>query len=119
MEVAIWQRFNDGFEDADDAAIAELARLARDVVAALERARRRFDPNASMELAHNVVFRNAPSRLEGALAEGVGLFRPRWSILPSLAKKAGYEQGSGVDVNPISPETAADRLRAVWNDAEI
>lgn len=119
MEVAIWQRFDGSFERADDAVVSELARLARDVVAALERARRRFDPNASTELSHNVVFRNAPSRLEGALVEGAGLFRPRWSILPSLAKKAGYEQGSGVDVNPIAPETAAERLRAVWNDAEI
>ena len=116
MEVAIWQRFDGDFEDADDATIAELARLARDLVAALERARRRFNPNAATELAHNVVFRNAPSRLDGSLAEGAGLFRPRWSILPSLAKKAGYEQGSGVDVNPISPETAAERLRAVWSD---
>ncbi len=116
MEVAIWRRSDGFFEDFDDATVSELAILARDLIAALERARRRFDPGASPELAHNVVFRNAPSRLDGALAEGVGLFRPRWLILPSLVKKAGYEQGSGVDVNPIAPETAAKRLRAVWND---
>lgn len=118
MEIAIWQRFDGFFEDSDDATVSELARLARDLVAALERGRRRFDSNATSELAHNVVFRNAPSRLDGSLAEGAGLFRPRWLILPSLAKKAGYEQGSGVDVNPISPETAAERLRAVWNDVD-
>ena len=114
MEVAIWQRFDGFFEDADDATVSELARLARDLVAALENARRRFDAKETAELAHNVVFRNAPSRLDGSLAEGAGLFRPRWSILPSLAKKAGYEQGSGVDVNPISPETAAERLRQTY-----
>jgi galactose-1-phosphate uridylyltransferase len=33
------------------------------------------------------------------------------SILPSLAKSAGFEWGCGLHINPISPESAAALLR--------
>ncbi|MDR1959500.1 MAG: hypothetical protein LBQ54_10755 [Planctomycetaceae bacterium] len=33
------------------------------------------------------------------------------TLLPSLAKAAGFEWGTGLHINPISPETAAQRLR--------
>ena len=56
--------------------------------------------------------------LDSDLAEGERLMRPRWLVLPSLVKKAGYEIGCDIDINPIAPETAAKMLRAVFRDAD-
>ncbi len=113
-QVEICPRFDGRFEEYDDDTIDELAKLARRTTKALEEAKRRFRPNDTEPLDYNVVMRNAPSALRGELNEGEGLTRPRWAFLPSLVKKAGYEIGCGVDINPVAPETAAKLLREVF-----
>lgn len=114
MQTEICPRFSGAFESYDDATTDELALLARRTIAALEAAKRVYRPNDPSPLDHNVVLRNAPTRLDGVLSEGADLARPRWQILPSIVKKAGYEIGSGVDINPIAPETAARYLRETF-----
>lgn len=109
MEVEICPRFDGAFEDFDEETLAEEAILTRDLVVALENAKRKIDPKTAFH--YNVVMKNAPTILDADLAEGVGLYRPRVTILPSLVKKAGYEWGSGVYINPVAPETAAEILR--------
>ncbi len=114
VQTEICPRFNVPFEDYSEDAIDELALLARKTITALEEAKRRFYPDDPSPLDYNVVMKNVPARLTSDLLEGVGLARPRWLILPSIVKKAGYEIGCGVDINPIAPETAAQLLRETF-----
>ncbi|MBP5622888.1 MAG: hypothetical protein J6X44_12825 [Thermoguttaceae bacterium] len=114
VQTEICPRFDGSFEDYDEVALDELALLVRKTIAALENAKRRHYSDDPKPLDYNVVMKNVPSLLTSGLCEGVGLARPRWLILPSLVKKAGYEIGCGVDINPISPETAARLLRETF-----
>lgn len=114
MQVEICPRFGDALEDYSDEALDELALLARRTVAALETAKRLKLPNDPSPLDYNVVMRATPNRMAPPFEELVGVARPRWVVLPSLVKKAGYEIGSGIDINPVSPETAATILREVF-----
>ena len=118
MQTEICPRFDEPFEDYSDAALDELALLMRQTAAALEEAKRRYDPSDFSPLDYNVVMKNAPTALDPDLAEGERLMRPRWLVLPSLVKKAGYEIGCDIDINPVAPETAAKMLRAVFGGAD-
>ncbi len=113
MQIEICPRFDGAFEDYADAELDELAELAREVVALLQRAKTVYLPTDSRPLDYNVFQRNAPYRASAPFADALKAFRPRWVITPTLVKKAGFELGCGLDVNPISPETAAARLRDV------
>ena len=113
LQTDIIPRFADAFEDYDDAAVDELALLSRRLVSAYRAARRRLSPNEPDRVDHNVVMRNPVYRdacLDVAPNERS---RARWSFLPSLVKKAGYELGSNIDINPVAPERAAKILRDV------
>jgi UDPglucose--hexose-1-phosphate uridylyltransferase len=57
------------------------------------------------DVAYNVVFHSAPYRATGAYHWHV-------HILPSLTTRAGFELGTGVMINVVGPEKAADDLRA-------
>ncbi len=114
VQTEICPRFDGAFEDYDDSVLDELALLARRTVAALEKGKRRRYPDDPRPLDYNVVLKNVPTGLDSCRCEELCFARPRWLIFPSLVKKAGFEIGCGIDVNPISPETAARLLRATF-----
>lgn len=87
------------FEDASDALLHALATRVKDVVV-------RFDAT----LQHppfNFVLHTAPDGKLDRLA-----YHWHIEIVPRLGPATGVEWGSGVYVNPIPPEEAADVLRA-------
>jgi UDPglucose--hexose-1-phosphate uridylyltransferase len=57
-------------------------------------------------LAYNVVLHTAPAGNAGAAA-----FHWHWELIPRSASLAGFEWGSGMYINSVSPERAAIRLR--------
>ena len=59
-------------------------------------------------LSYNIVLNTAPFRFDGEVSS---FFHWHFSILPSLARAAGFEWGTGLHINPISPEQAAQRFR--------
>jgi UDPglucose--hexose-1-phosphate uridylyltransferase len=86
------------FEDADDDELHVLADALRDVLARLAA--------VLGDAPYNLVVHGAPPGPQA-----------RWfhwyiEIQPRIAITAGFEQGTGVMVNDVLPETAADRLRA-------
>lgn len=110
LQVEICPLFDGAFEDYDESTLGEVAKLARNALRALQETKRRYRPLDSTPLDYNVVMTNQPYRVESGMVEALAVFRPRLTILPSLVKKAGYEHGSGIDINPIAPETAAAYL---------
>jgi UDPglucose--hexose-1-phosphate uridylyltransferase len=85
------------FDAADDGAIAAVAVASRD---ALARVRQTIhDP------AYNLVVYTAPP---------TGCAQPYWfvEIVPRTSVVAGFEQGTGVLVNTVTPEAASEVLRA-------
>ncbi len=87
-----------GFELADDEMIEELAGLMYRLVRQLELCY----PDA----AYNFVIHTAHVGTRGSPA-----FHWRIEMFPRLTKVAGFEWGSECYINPILPETAAERLR--------
>jgi UDPglucose--hexose-1-phosphate uridylyltransferase len=83
-------------EDAADGALTAVACATRDVVAAL--ASVLGDP------AYNVVVHNAP-------ATGDAPYHWYVTVVPRLGTVAGFELGTGLLVNTLSPADAAARLR--------
>ena len=59
------------------------------------------------EASYNCVLHTAP--LE---SRAVGHYHWHWEILPRIVKAAGFEWGTGVHINPVSPERAAATFRA-------
>lgn len=57
------------------------------------------------DVAYNVVFHSAPYRASGP-------FHWHVHILPCLTTRAGFELGTGVMINVVGPEKAAEDLRA-------
>ena len=57
------------------------------------------------EVPYNVIFHAAPYRATGD-------FHWHLHVLPKLVTHAGFELGTGVLINIVAPETAADELRA-------
>ena len=57
------------------------------------------------EVAYNVVFHSAPYRATAPYHWHV-------HVLPKLTTRAGFELGTGVYINVVSPERAAEELRA-------
>jgi UDPglucose--hexose-1-phosphate uridylyltransferase len=56
------------------------------------------------DVAYNLVFHTAPHHDDGA-------FHWHVHILPRLTSTAGFEQGTGVLINIVAPEQAAEQLR--------
>ena len=97
------RRHTASFGDVSAAEINELARVLRTMLAKLYHGLGNPDFNFSI--------RSAP-------AESVGVRYFHWyvSIIPRLTRVAGFELGSGMFINTVVPEAAADFLRKV--DAE-
>jgi UDPglucose--hexose-1-phosphate uridylyltransferase len=78
----------------------DLAAVGRSVQLALAAVRSRLG-----DIAYNIVFHSAPFRLEGD-------FHWHVHLLPKISTRGGFEMGSGVLINIVPPERAADDLRA-------
>ena len=116
-ETEICPKFDRRFEDYDNEELDELATLAQEVARALERcahssAVERSAPRRE-PFDYNALLRNIPYVFSNDELAPKSL-RPRWVFLPSLVKKAGFELGSGIDINPVAPETIAAKLRSYF-----
>jgi len=85
-------------QDADPVSLDAMGRGIRDAVKHL---------NAAFgDLAYNIGFHTAPHEHSGQYHWHVHLW-------PNLVTSAGFERGTGVMINVMPPETAAETLRAV------
>ena len=86
------------FDAADDAELRDLAAVLHDLLRRLEA----VSPGA----AYNLLLHSGP--FDGA---GADSFHWHWELIPRMAQLAGFEWGTGLFINPLSPEHAAERLR--------
>ena len=94
------------FGDVSATELADLGRLLRTVLAKLYHGLSNPD--------FNFTVRTAP-------AECVGVKYFHWylSVIPRLTRVAGFELGSGMFINSVIPEAAADFLRKVKVEAAV
>jgi len=78
----------------------DLAAMGRAVRSAVQALHRRLG-----DVAYNVVFHSAPYRMSG-------VFHWHVHLLPKVTTLAGFELGTGVLINVVSPEVACQELRA-------
>jgi UDPglucose--hexose-1-phosphate uridylyltransferase len=89
---------------------AHIARAAPQDVAAVGHAlRSALDRlgRAANDPAYNVVFHTAPHH------DGEATFHWHVHVMPRITSVAGFEQGTGVLINIVPPELAAQRLRTI------
>jgi len=86
------------FELANQACLGELAELLPDVLRAIE--------NCLSTPSYNYAIHSAPFP-----SEATSDYHWRLAILPRVTRVAGYEQSSGVFINHVRPEDAAEKLR--------
>ncbi|CAN5452990.1 galactose-1-phosphate uridylyltransferase [soil metagenome] len=85
-------------QDADDHSLEAVGRALRDATAHL---------NAALgDVAFNVGFHTAPH-------QHTGEYHWHVHIWPNLVTQAGFERGTGVMINIVPPEEAAEALRSV------
>jgi len=110
-EIEIYPKYHEsGFDKLDTSALNTFAELFRRTIIRLENAVSWM----KAPLAYNIVLNTEPFRhftQEGNTINTSHFFHWHFSILPSLARAAGFEWGTGLHINPISPEQAATRLR--------
>jgi UDPglucose--hexose-1-phosphate uridylyltransferase len=87
------------FGELRDEDVPDLAELLRDSVAAIRRSA--DDPD------YNLVVQSSPVGQELA-----PVFQWHLRILPRTVTSAGFELGSGMSINTVAPEAAAESLRA-------
>ena len=80
---------------------ADVVGVGRAIQAVLERVR-----HVLGDVAYNVVFHTSPHRHDAP-------FHWHVHVLPKLATRAGFEQGTGVAINVLAPEAAAADLAGV------
>jgi UDPglucose--hexose-1-phosphate uridylyltransferase len=101
-EVEIYPKSHESNFD-DNVQIPELALLVRRTIIRLEKA----VWGIKKSLAYNLVLNTEP--FDDALCSK-NIFHWHLSILPSLARAAGFEWGTGLHINPVSPEKTAAQL---------
>jgi UDPglucose--hexose-1-phosphate uridylyltransferase len=84
--------------DSNEATLTAVGVAVRDALVALE--------SVLGDVAYNLVFHTAPHSYRGAFHWHVHLF-------PKLVTQAGFEMGTGVLINIVPPEHAAEQLRSV------
>jgi UDPglucose--hexose-1-phosphate uridylyltransferase len=84
--------------DSSDATLAAMGMAVRDSIVALR--------EIHGDVAYNLVFHTAPHHYTGAYHWHIHLF-------PNLVTTAGFERGTGVMINIVPPELAAEQLRKV------
>jgi UDPglucose--hexose-1-phosphate uridylyltransferase len=92
--------FQSSFSRATPVQRAMLAAILKDVLARLR--------SALNDPAYNLTFVSPPLG-----DEDEDYFLWHIDVLPRLFTPAGFELGSGMSINPVLPETAAERLRSV------
>ena len=99
FELLLMPRRHEGhLQDADPASLDAMGRGIRDAVKHLS--------TAFGDLSYNLGFHTAPH-------EHSGLFHWHVHLWPNLVTAAGFERGTGVMINVMPPERAAETLRAV------
>jgi UDPglucose--hexose-1-phosphate uridylyltransferase len=83
-----------------DAGDGDLAAMGRSVQLALAALRSRLG-----DVAYNLMFHSAPFRMSGTYHWHVHL-------MPKISTRGGFEMGSGVLINVVPPERAAEDLRS-------
>ena len=83
-------------QDADDASLEAVGRALRDATGFLNR--------AVGDVSYNVGFHTAPHQHEGE-------YHWHAHVWPNLVTQAGFERGTGVLINIMPPEAAAETLR--------
>ena len=83
-------------QDTDDETLAGIGRGLRDAMSALSR--------TLGDVAYNVGFHSAPHQHSGE-------YHWHIHIWPNLVTQAGFERGTGVLINVVPPESAAEALR--------
>jgi UDPglucose--hexose-1-phosphate uridylyltransferase len=78
----------------------DVAAVGRAIASAVDALRRRLG-----DAAYNIVFHSAPYRTGTE-------FHWHVHLLPKVTTRAGFELGTGVLINIVSPEEAAAELRA-------
>lgn len=96
------RRHETHLQAADDASLSAIGRAARDAVAALN--------TAIGDVAFNLGIHSAPHEHSGEYHWHVHLW-------PNLVTQAGFERGTGVMINVVAPEDAAESLRDVHAEA--
>jgi len=105
MEISIFPKEHvSHFESLSENRVDELAFFVRKSVQILEKA----VYWTREPLSYNMILKSAPFQTSSFDPE---IYHFHLTILPSLAKAAGFEWGTGLHINPISPETAATKLR--------
>jgi UDPglucose--hexose-1-phosphate uridylyltransferase len=94
------------FDRLDDDSVPGLAGMLRDVLGALRRAA--DDPD------YNLVLYSAP-----ALEETKPFFQWHIRILPRMSTMAGFELATGMTINTLPPEDAAQQLREAMARASL
>jgi UDPglucose--hexose-1-phosphate uridylyltransferase len=89
------------FDQTADADLAKLAAMLHGTLRALDA----VIPGA----AYNLILHTGPFGSAAAAS-----YHWHWEIVPRVAQLAGFELGTGVYINPVSPEQAARRLREAW-----
>ena len=114
-EIEIYPKNHEsGFDQLEITLLDELAELFRRTIIRLENAVYWMKGS----LAYNIVLNTEPFRFErnGENVDVSSSFHWHFSILPSLARAAGFEWGTGLHINPLSPEQAAKRLQTAVTD---
>ena len=88
------------FQQLTDADSVELSQLLIKLIAALQT---QLSP-----LSYNLILHTAPFSNETA---DYGYYHWHFELVPRSAKLAGFEWGTGMHINSLSPERAADLLR--------
>jgi UDPglucose--hexose-1-phosphate uridylyltransferase len=98
-ELLLMPRCHEGhLQTADDGSLDAMGIAIRDAVAQLN--------SALGDVAFNVGVHSAPH-------EHAGEYHWHVHLWPNLVTQAGFERGTGVMINVIDPETAAESLRSV------
>lgn len=85
------------FEQLSDAEATDLSALLRDIVGRLLK---QLSP-----LAYNLILHSSPFRQDTA-----DYFHWHFELVPRSTQLAGFEWGTGMHINPLSPERAAARI---------
>lgn len=95
-EMLVFSKTHNGhLDDADDDDVAAVGRALRDALASLR--------DKVGDLAYNLVFHTLPHQHDS-------LFHWHVHVIPRVASVVGFEQGTGVRINIVAPESAADLL---------
>ena len=102
FELLLMPRHHEAHLQDADAALEAIGRGIRDAVLHLN--------SALGDVAYNLGFHTAPH-------EHGGQYHWHVHLWPNLVTAAGFERGTGVMINVMPPETAAETLRAVRTPA--